>query len=212
MTHDDGIISNSLHGNVMEKAERVVAVLKASSHMDYIGEAVSQLEHALQCAKLAHDSGADDDTVLAALLHDVGHLPLGVDQDESSLSRMGHVGVHHHEQLGASWLLLMGFSDKVAQLVRGHVLAKRYLVWKCELYSARLSPASKLTLEYQGGPMSDAEAAAFEQDPLFGTILKLRSWDDKAKVVGAQVPDLDYYMPMMIRHIRHNLEERCQQL
>lgn len=243
-----------------DHAERVAAVLRASAHMDYIGESVSQLEHALQCAKFAADSGtanrhlprrtrlfrshqdvatgADEETVLGAMLHDVGHLQLDVDQDESSLARMGAVGVQNHEVVGASYLLRLGFSDKVAQLVCGHVQAKvtlrtplyhhlqtlltllhmmhacvvlccvvsqRYLVWKHDNYARKLSPASKLTLEYQGGPMNDAEAQAFEKSPMFDAILKLRSWDDKAKVVGLQVPDLDHYLPMMVRHIRHNL-------
>jgi len=188
-----------------EQAERVAAVLRASAHMDYIGESVSQLEHALQCAKFAADSGADEETVLGAMLHDVGHLQLDVDQDESSLARMGALGVQNHEVVGASYLLRLGFSDKVAQLVCGHVQAKRYLVWKHDHYARKLSPASKLTLEYQGGPMNDAEAQAFEQSPMFDAILKLRSWDDKAKVVGLRVPDLDHYLPMMVRHIRHNL-------
>lgn len=131
-----------------ERAERVAAVLRASANMDYIGEAISQLEHALQCAKFAADSGscrptassirvcwcksncarsvsgADDDTILGAMLHDIGHLPLEVDQDENSLSRMGDVGVQQHEHIGASWLLHLGFSEKVANLVRGHVQAK----------------------------------------------------------------------------------------
>jgi phosphonate degradation associated HDIG domain protein len=196
-----------LDAMAVEAAERVTAILRASSHMDYIGEAVSQLEHALQCAKFAADSGADDETVLGAMLHDVGHLSLGeADQDESSLARMGAMGVLRHEDRGASFLLRMGFSDKVAQLVRGHVQAKRYLVWKHDHYARKLSEASKATLEYQGGPMKDAEAEAFERSEMFGPILKLRSWDDKAKVVGMKVPDLDHYVPMMVRHIRHNLE------
>jgi predicted HD phosphohydrolase len=35
-------------------------------------EKVSQMEHALQCAKLAADDGSDELTVVAAFLHDVG--------------------------------------------------------------------------------------------------------------------------------------------
>jgi len=187
-----------------ENAERVMAVLRASTHMDYIGEAISQLEHALQCAKFAADSGADDETVLGAMLHDVGHL--GIDHEGADmLARMGNLGVCNHEQLGAKYLLRLGFSNKVAQLVCGHVQAKRYLVWKHDHYAAKLSPASKLTLEHQGGPMSDAEGKAFEKSELYDVILKLRSWDDKAKVVGLKVPDLDHYLPMMVQNIKNNL-------
>ena len=40
----------------------------------YGGEAVSQLQHALQCARLAENSGATPELICAALLHDLGHL------------------------------------------------------------------------------------------------------------------------------------------
>eukprot|EP01087_Luapelamoeba_hula_P001268 TRINITY_DN11009_c0_g1_i1.p1 TRINITY_DN11009_c0_g1~~TRINITY_DN11009_c0_g1_i1.p1 ORF type:complete len:205 (+),score=24.25 TRINITY_DN11009_c0_g1_i1:39-653(+) len=183
--------------------QELLLVLRNAGKSDYIGEPVSQLEHALQCAKFAKDSGADDATVLAALFHDIGHLcpsqpeiarRLGIEEDIES---MGAVGVMQHEILGADYVRAVGFPKKVGDLVKGHVQAKRYLVWKIPGYYDKLSPASKETLGYQGGPMQDAEAKAFEESDLFDTILKMRTWDDKGKLENYPVPDLDSYKPMM---------------
>jgi len=201
--------SKDLEEMAMERAEALLKVLNAASSMDYIGEPISQLEHALQCGKFAADSGADNEVILGALLHDIGHLLVGFESNDGpSQQRMGNLGVVNHELVGARFLLRLGFSNKLAQLVCGHVQAKRYLVWKHEHYAKKLSPASKQTLDFQGGPMGESEALAFEKSDLFSTILKLRTWDDKAKVVGLQVPGLDHYLPIILEHIKNNLKKQ----
>jgi len=146
---------------------------------DYVGEAVSQVEHAVQCGARARASGAPPHVVVAALLHDVGHL-LGL-ADPHSHGRMGECGVTRHEHVGADWLAGLGFPAGTTELVRRHVDAKRYLTAIDPGYHGRLSDASRTTLVYQGGPMSDAEVAAFEVDPLKPAILALRLWDEEAK-------------------------------
>jgi len=102
--------------------------MKDARDMDYIGEPISQLEHALQCAKFAFDSGADDETVMAALFHDLGHVCVKHQQVHEKLGipleSMGNVGIKNHEEVGATYLLQLGFSEKVAALVKGHVQAK----------------------------------------------------------------------------------------
>lgn len=159
---------------------------------DYIGEDVTQQEHALQCGKLATDAGATDEIVLGALLHDVGHM-IGLRTDPDGSNRMGRCGVMNHERLGREWLESLGFPLTTVQIVEGHVQAKRYLCWKNPVYHSKLSDASKTTLTYQGGVMTDAEAKAFETSDLFGSIIKMRSWDEKAKIKGMVVPELDSY-------------------
>lgn len=175
----------------------VFTLLKKSEEMDYFGEEVSQLAHVLQCAKLAADTGADEETVIAALLHDIGHLCASDDA-----KRMGTVGVADHETVGANYLRACGFSEKVAQLVQGHVQAKRYLTFKNPRYMAGLSAASLETLAHQGGPMSTQEAETFEHDPLFKAKLRLRSWDEQGKKVGWQVPPLEAYRGMLASHLK----------
>lgn len=169
----------------------IIANLFAQSGQDaYFGEPVTQLEHALQCAQLAEQAGADDETVVAAFLHDIGHL-LPPDQANGYMDGYGTVD---HEKLGADFLRERGFSEKVAQLIEHHVNAKRYLVFKNPTYFARLSEASLKTLEFQGGPMTADEAAAFEANPYFKGILQMRTWDEQAKIPGLPTPDIAYYL------------------
>jgi len=179
--------------------EEILALLQSGATMDYIGEDISQLEHALQCAQQAHEAGADEQTIIAALLHDIGHLC-----QTSDKSSMGGYGVISHEKIGAEFVLKRGFAQKIAELIDGHVQAKRYLTYKDPLYFQLLSPASIETLSFQGGPMSAEEAALFELDPLFEQKLQMRRWDEAAKIVGAATNPLDYYRNMLIQHLEQS--------
>ncbi len=182
--------------NADSVADELLLLLERSAGSAYYGEPVTQLEHALQCAQLARDAGASDDLVLAALLHDVGHLI----EDESAM-RHDEVGVINHDEVGAQFLLERGVSKKVAELVGGHVEAKRYLTGTNPEYAAKLSDASATTLALQGGPMNAAEAAAFRGDPLMAEKLRLRSWDEQAKRPGWEVAPLASYRELLVRHL-----------
>jgi 2-amino-1-hydroxyethylphosphonate dioxygenase (glycine-forming) len=179
-------------------AESVIMMLEASDSIDYLGEDVSQLEHALQAAAAAERARATDEEILAALLHDVGHYCA---PHHAGLGSMDGYGVRNHEQVAAAFLADLGFSETVLELVRGHVEAKRYLVWRNPGYARMLSAASTETLRQQGGAMSDAEGEAFERQLLFKNKLRLRSWDDQAKVPGLAVPGLEYYRERLERHL-----------
>ena len=173
-------------------------LLAASGHDAYFGEPVTQLEHACQCAHLAEQAGADDETVVAAFLHDIGHLlDVGELTPELANRHMDGYGTVDHEKTGADFLRELGFSEKVAQLAENHVKAKRYLVYKQPGYVARLSAASLKTLAFQGGPMKPGEALAFETNPYFRGILQLRAWDEQAKTPGLPTPDPGHYLAMV---------------
>ena len=165
---------------------QVLALYEDAGHLDYIGEPVSQLEHAAQTADGAVAAGYGDDVVCAAFLHDVGHLC------DAPAARMGCWGAAQHETLGAQFVRELGFGERVARLVAGHVDAKRYLTFTQPDYLRRLSEASKATLHYQGGPMTADEARLFEADPVADLILELRTWDEAAKVPGKPVKLADY--------------------
>ena len=152
----------------------------------YFGERVTQLQHALQSAQRATEAGADDEMVVAALLHDVGHLLGGNIHAE--------IGVVDHDSNCIEWLQARGFSPRLIALVSGHVRAKRYLVVTRPDYRAKLSEASKKTLDLQGGPMNAEEVREFEEDPYFREMLRLRAWDEQAKDPEAVVPGLDVYV------------------
>ena len=175
----------------------VFQLFKDKGNSDYVGEAVSQVVHGVQCAYHAKASGASDEVIAGALLHDVGHM-LGM-RDPKAFEWMGDCGAMNHEKIGADWLAGLGFPRTTTELVRRHVDAKRYLCWKNPSYMSKLSEASKTTLGYQGGPMSEDEAKVFEGDPLADTILKMRTWDEKAKDPEACVPDIESYGPMLRR-------------
>ena len=174
----------------MPTVESIANLFDQSGQDAYFGEPVTQLEHALQSAQLAEQAGADDETVVAAFLHDIGHLL----PPELAGGYMDGYGTVDHEKLGADFLRERGFSEKVAQLIEHHVNAKRYLVFKNPNYFARLSEASLRTLEFQGGPMTADEAAAFEANPYFKGILLMRTWDEHAKIPGLVTPDVTYYL------------------
>ncbi|HMR42947.1 MAG TPA: HDIG domain-containing protein [Saprospiraceae bacterium] len=175
--------------------EEIFELYEQKGHLEY-GENVSQLQHAIQAAELAFSTGHDDATVLAAFLHDIGHL-----LDETGELSMGDFGTVRHESIGANFLRKKGFSEKIARLVEGHVEAKRYMTFKFPEYYDRLSEASKKTLEYQGGKMNNFEARDFESNYLFEDCLRLRIWDDEAKKTGAQTGDLQWLKEIMYRHL-----------
>ena len=164
---------------------------------DYIGEPVSQIEHMSQAAQRAMAEGFDDEVVLAAFFHDIGHL-CGHLYGQAG-EGMGGYGVVSHERIGADYLRRAGFSERMAKLVEYHVQAKRYLTFSQPDYFARLSQASRRTLGYQGGVMSAEEARAFEQDSLYAVSLRMRHWDEQAKQTQVPVLDLQLLKAMAAR-------------
>lgn len=153
----------------------------------YGGEAVSQLEHALQAAMFAEHAAAAPALIVAALLHDVGHLLHDLPENAAD------TGVDdRHETLGTEWLRLR-FEPAVVEPAGMHVDAKRYLCAVDASYMAQLSSASRQSLQLQGGPMSGDDVREFEQRPYFADAVRLRKWDDAAKVVGLETPPLDHF-------------------
>ncbi len=176
----------------MNVIDKLFNFFQESGFEEYAGEKVSQLEHALQAAKLADDENYEEEVIIAALFHDIGHLM----KTENDDAKMGIFGTKKHEFIGAEFLLKNGFSKKMYELVIGHVRTKKYLVYKFPEYKTSLSEASLKTLEYQGGAMTKAEAEKFEKDELFHLHLKMREWDDKAKIPGLKTKSIAEYKSM----------------
>jgi len=152
---------------------------------------VNQLQHALQCAALAEADGAPPATVLASLLHDVGHMihTLGENPAGRGIDDV-------HEQLGADWLAER-FGLEVSEPVRLHVAAKRYLCTVEADYFGKLAPDSVRSLELQGGLMSADEVEAFRAHPQHAEAVRVRRFDEMAKDPRASTPDFDHYL----RHV-----------
>lgn len=175
----------------------VFSLYEKFGNADYIGEPVSQLQHMCQAAQLAEAEGYDEEIILAAFFHDIGHLCEHI----MNTVPMDQYGVADHETIAGNYLREKGFSGRIAALVENHVQAKRYLTAKMPGYYDKLSAASKQTLSMQGGVMNKEEMETFEKDPLHPLYIKLREWDDTAKLEGQPLPSLDKYKRMAMRHL-----------
>jgi len=180
-----------------EILDEIKALFDQHGREPYYGEEVSQFEHAAQAAELALRDGYDEEVQIAAFLHDIGHM-LPTD-DPAEL--MDDYGRRDHEGVAADWLRRRGFSDQVGILIENHVNAKRYLTWKNPAYFAALSEASIQTLAFQGGPMEKVEAEAFEKNPYFDLIIRMRRWDEAAKLQDYPTPDLDHYLELIWNYL-----------
>ena len=171
-------------------------LFSAHGHIEYSGENVTQLEHALQAAQLAEAQGAGDALVTAALLHDLGHL-LNL-QGDSPTAR----GIDDQHQYYAIPFLRPLFPPAVIEAIRLHVDAKRALCALEPEYYEALSPDSKRSLTLQGGVFARGEADAFMARPFAPDAVRVRRWDDAAKVPGHPTPPLSRYLAIAARCAR----------
>jgi len=175
---------------------RVAELLEHRADGRYGLHDVTQRQHALQAAWLAEREGCPEPLVVASLLHDVGHLIHGLGDDPSA------AGVDdRHEEVGEAFLRGW-FGPEVTEPVRLHVAAKRYLCAVEPDYFARLAPDSVRSLALQGGPMSPEEAAAFRALPQAEAAVRLRRFDEAAKVKDLETPPVAHFLPAVARCLR----------
>jgi predicted HD phosphohydrolase len=183
---------------------QVISLYELFGKADYLGEPVSQEEHALQAGTYALKQQYSEPLVVAALFHDVGHLlgylvdlPVMIEDTKTNTN----VGVAHHETLGARYLKKLGFPDSVTVPVEQHVAVKRYLRHQHPDYV--LSTGSEQSLRAQGGPMSDKEAQQFEADvPSIDDCVALRLCEDHAKDPQAVPFDWEFFRPIITRVLK----------
>jgi predicted HD phosphohydrolase len=177
--------------------ETIVEVLETRGPSRYGSEAVSQLDHALQCAQLAADAGEAKELVVSALLHDLGHM-LSVDsgQREAFNSNIQERFDDLH-QFHAVAFLRGTFSERILAPIRMHIDAKRYLCAIDYNYWANLTPASKYSLEVQGGILDSVEANQFSARPHALHAVTLRRFDDLAKVPGKKTESIEYFSRLL---------------
>lgn len=183
------IMSNTL-------VEKIIDLFEKNGDSEYGGEAVTQGEHALQAAHLAIEEGCAANIVVASLLHDIGHMlhALPDDAPEQGIDDL-------HEELGFRFVDKY-FKHAVAEPVRLHVAAKRYLCAKEPEYLGRLSEPSIISLHLQGGPMTEAECRLFEQNPFYRDAVQLRRFDDLAKVPNMEVRPLGSYRTLLTGQLK----------
>jgi len=166
----------------MTGVQAIAGLFAGPGARDYLGEPVTIGEHMRQAGALAEAAGAAAPLVAAALLHDVGHLRKATDS--------------RHGAAGARWLS-QWFGAAVTEPVRLHVAAKRYLCATEPGYFGRLSPESVRTLALQGGPMTPAQAAAFEALPYAREAVAVRRWDDQAKDPAVIPPPYAHFVSLL---------------
>ena len=171
--------------------QQIVRLYRTEGAARYGMEAISQEQHALQCAQLAEQAGAGCELVAAALLHDLGHL---LYPDHAAGEQKDDL----HEYRGIPFLR-GEYPDAVIEPLRLHVAAKRYLCATEAGYWAALSPASKRSLELQGGPFQPAEVERFAGDPYALDAVALRRWDDQAKDPLRVTPGWEHYVQVLER-------------
>jgi phosphonate degradation associated HDIG domain protein len=177
--------------NADELIDEIFRVFDEYGAEQYLGEQVSMTEHMLQSAHAAEQDGAPSALIAAALLHDYGHFIHGLPENSAD-----HGVDTRHEEVAHAFLAER-FGEEIAQPIRMHVAAKRYLCAVEPSYLAELSPASRHSLELQGGPFEPGEVAAFEASPHAEAAVRLRRYDDVGKVPGLPTPDLEHYRPIL---------------
>jgi phosphonate degradation associated HDIG domain protein len=175
----------------MDPIAHIIELVDAHGANQYGDEPVTQRAHALQCAALAEAAGASPAVIAGALLHDLGHL---LDK-HAELGRRQPID-RQHEQIGAGWVARW-FQPAVAEIVRLHVPAKRWLCGTDPGYFGTLSPASVRSLGLQGGPFTADEAAAFHRLPDAADAIAVRRWDDLAKQPDRITPPLEHFIPSL---------------
>jgi predicted HD phosphohydrolase len=178
--------------NSSEKISTILELYKKWGSSDYIGESITQIEHGLQCARQAvldsrlarYDNFIQNCVIVAALLHDIGHL-IGLEDGEMEMRLGGEdsdsLGIVGHEGVGAAFLKDLGMPVVVCELVAGHVPAKRYLCTTRPGYYDSLSDASKQTMQLQGGMMNSEELCDFRSGVMPELKIYLREYDDAGK-------------------------------
>ncbi|MBD2677181.1 MULTISPECIES: phosphonate degradation HD-domain oxygenase [Nostoc] len=171
--------------------ETIIQLFTEKGSQLYGAEAVSQLEHALQCATLAQNAGESNELITACLLHDVGHLIHNLGDNAATR------GIDDRHEYRAIPLLNKMFAPAVTEPIRLHVAAKRYLCQVNSEYWSTLSSGSVRSLELQGGKFSPEAAETFISQPYAEDAVKLRIYDDQAKVANLQTPDLNHFIPSL---------------
>ena len=169
----------------------LLEILRSRGHEKYGGEAVTQLEHALQCAMLAQENQASPELITACLFHDLGHLvhDLGENVAEKGVD-------DRHEYRAIPWLKPL-FSEAVTEPIRLHVEAKRYLCVVDSDYFDSLSTNSQQSLRLQGGLFSPQEVAIFLSLPYAKEAIQLRRWDEAAKIPQKVTPFLEDFLAIL---------------
>lgn len=168
--------------------DEIGKLYRDGGHLPYGGTGVTHLQHALQTATLAQAAGAAPPLVVAALLHDLGHIIML----HSALQGVDGTDCKH--QYFVLPFLRDLFGADVLEPIRLHVEAKRYLCFVEPSYTLDWPLAAQAWLAQEGGGFDALQASEFAAIPWASDAIKLRRWDDAARVEHIHTPDLRYFL------------------
>ena len=168
--------------------DRIVQIYTVEGPKAYGLYGINQLQHALQSAAHAEAQSLSPAMIIACLIHDIGHMihDLGEAPAEEGVD-------DRHELLGATWAA-EELGPDVAEPIRLHVDAKRYLCTVEEGYAAGLSKDSQISLALQGGVMNEDQIRTFLNEPYADDAITLRRIDELAKDKNATTPPIEHYL------------------
>ena len=177
----------------MQIIEKIISNFSNNNSL-YIGEKLTMSEHMIQSAMLAEKSKCDDDLICSCLLHDYGHFL--IDNPDELVKNKLDGG---HELIGYEYLKKF-FKKQIVEPIRYHVLAKRYLA-RNKTYFEKLSKASKVSLELQGGILNDKDTESFKRKSYFKSSILLRKFDEAAKKTSVKMKTIHDYKKLLISKI-----------
>ncbi|KAJ1913673.1 hypothetical protein GGI09_000872 [Coemansia sp. S100] len=209
-----------------KRVSKLFEILEISGKKEHISGNMTQLDHALRVANLAKVEGADEDTILAALMLNTRGITVAIPPydnvavgDRIELFWNGY-DMDTSDTIGSdefdnTFARKLGFSNKTSELVESNTLTKRYLGSMTPEGLESIIPKSmgiitredlvagvRVTIPMWGGPLSPTEMHEFEKDSLFKRKVQLAVWDVAAtKTTGDKPPALDTYRDMAIRNL-----------
>lgn len=118
-----------------EQARQVLRLLSCSEHDATFGYQINNYRHCLQTATMAHRAGEDEETVVTALLHDIGfvtcpdsHADFAAALLENYISEKNHWMLRHHaifQQVHLAGVHDPSFDPDERERWRGH----RFFEW-----------------------------------------------------------------------------------
>ncbi|KAJ2256754.1 hypothetical protein GGI13_001092 [Coemansia sp. RSA 455] len=193
-----------------QRVSMLFKLLEAGSKKEYIAGKVTKLDHDLQVAYLAKNEGADEQTILAALFLDIGHTVIQektllnsyrYDPLDRLVASATNPSVIDYGRVGAEYLRILGFPEKMTALFKRDVMAQRYLLATDPTYQTYLNSISMETYKVQGSPLSPTEIREYEKDPLFQKMVQIRGWDAIVVYDRTKLPALDTYRDMIIKNM-----------
>ena len=173
----------------MQVIEKIISNFTNNQSL-YIGENVTMSQHMIQAAMLAEKAKCKKEVICSCLLHDYGHFII---ENPDGLVEANLDG--EHESIGYEYLKSF-FKEEVVEPIKYHVRAKRYLA-RDKKYFNKLSEASKISLNLQGGVLNDDECKEFERKKFFKSSILVRKFDEAAKKIDIKMKSIHQYKKLL---------------